>query len=76
MKYEDDERKSLTSIRKRPILIKLKTDSYIDASDKSEDYLKLTPKQMKFKKQRVTIQYKDNTENDEVIQRKYKHTEN
>ena len=35
---EDDERKSLTSISKRSILIKSMTDSYIDASDKSNDY--------------------------------------
>ena len=42
----------------------------------SEDYLKLMPKQMKFKKQRVTIQCKDDEENDEVIQRKYKRIEN
>ena len=78
MKSEDegDERKSLTPIRKRPILIKSEIDNYIDAGDKSEDYLKLTPKQMKSKKQRVTIQCKDNEDNDEVIQRKYKRTKN
>ena len=52
---EDGERKSLTSIRKRLILMKSKTDSCIDASDKSEEYLKLMPKQMKSKKLRVTI---------------------
>ena len=73
---KDDEQKSLTPIKKRPILIKLKTDNYIYASDKSEDYLKLTPKQMKSKRQREIIQCKDNEENDEVIQRKYKCTEN
>ena len=71
---KDDERKSLTPIRKQPILIKSKTDSYIDASDKSEDYIKLTPKQMKSKKQRVTMQCKGKEENDEVIQRKHKGT--
>ena len=61
MKFEneDAEQNSLTPIRKQPTLIKLKTDSCIDASDKSEYYLKLTPKQMKSKKQRVTIQCKD-----------------
>ena len=73
---KDDERKSVTPIKKRPVLIKSKTNSYIDASDKSKDYLKFTPRQMKSKKQRVTIQCKDNEENDEVIQRKYKRTEN
>ena len=73
---DNDERKSLTPIRKRPILIKSLTDSCIDASDKNEDYLKLTPKQMKSKKQRVTIQCKNDEEKDEVIQRKYKRTEN
>ena len=64
MKFEDDERKRLTPIRKQPILIKSRTDSYINASDKSEDYLKLTPKQTKSKKQRVTKKCKDNEEND------------
>ena len=68
--------KSVTPMRKRPILIKSKIDSYIDPSDKSEYYLKLTPKQIKYKKQHVTIQCKGNKENKEVIQRKYKRTEN
>ena len=78
MKSEDidDKSKILTQIKKRPILIKSKTDSFVDASDKSEDYSKRTPKQRKFKKQRVTIQCKDNGEKDEVMQRKYKRTEN
>ena len=47
---KDDERKRLTPLRKRPILIKSKTDSSIDVSDKSEDFTKLTPMQMKSKK--------------------------
>ena len=57
-------------------MIKSKTESYIDASDKSEDYLNFTPKLIKSKKQRVTMQCKDDEENDKVILRKYKGTEN
>ena len=76
IKSEDDERTSLTPIRNRSSLIKSKPDSYIEASDKSEDYLKLTPKLMKSKKQRITIQCNNDKKNDEVIQRKYKRTEN
>ena len=58
-------------------MIKLKTDSYIDASEKSEDCLKLSPNQMKSKKQRVRKQRKnDEKNNDDVVQRGYKRTGN
>ena len=44
MKSEDDKQKSLTPIRKRPILIKSKTDSYIDASEKKRRLFKTCAK--------------------------------